>query len=137
MSELKPCPACGGDAKEDFGFSIDKAEDTLFFCWCQTCGLKSRSKSYLLKANEAWNNQPRIDKLIKKYNTLVEHSHHYCSICNQYEPMEDLEGGLEEPCSDCTEPQEQERFCHTCQGTGISATGSMECSCSDCGGAGR
>ena len=70
--ELKPCPACGG-TKIIMDWLSKGSTDTQYnVFYCEKCEFQSSESSDLPKAIEAWNNQPRIDKLEKQLKEMAE-----------------------------------------------------------------
>ena len=59
MSELKPCPFCGGEALVQPTYDIDTNECDGFFAWCSNydCECKPQTRDYLTEAEAiaAWN----------------------------------------------------------------------------------
>ena len=54
MSELKPCPFCGGKAKKEYVYD-------LFWCQCESCFAYTIAHRREQRAIDAWNN--RYDSL--------------------------------------------------------------------------
>jgi len=74
MSELKPCPFCGGEAK-----TIKNAVGTLFWVYCWKCGARSDSYTieYEQKAIDAWNTRAERTCI----NRRIEPDIFECSEC--------------------------------------------------------
>lgn len=50
MTELKPCPFCGGEAELHDVYSIK-----LYWCKCEECGAETQAEDIIEKAIENWN----------------------------------------------------------------------------------
>jgi len=71
-TEIKSCPACGGEARiwEHDGGDCASCYSVI----CDDCDSESRNTTFEHEAIEAWNNQPRIDELEAKVKALEEQS---------------------------------------------------------------
>lgn len=84
MSELKPCPFCGGD-QLDIGIT----GGATFWVECSSCGSCSASHDDEYDATTAWNNRPGEDALQERVEALewlreveeyaMEHEHPVCT----------------------------------------------------------
>ena len=62
MSELKPCPFCGGEAREHAAFAHGAADRVGVYVECDGCGACSPTcwgEEAQRKASEAWNSRAR------------------------------------------------------------------------------
>ena len=55
MTNLKPCPFCGGEAEQDSYSSCDACGKEFNSIVCQDCGNRTNCCSPLDEAIEAWN----------------------------------------------------------------------------------
>lgn len=68
MSDLRPCPFCGGKASYDKSYKID----------CNDCGVSierwadNRHGSNKKEVKKAWNNQPQLNAAIEALEEIVE-----------------------------------------------------------------
>lgn len=73
MSELKKCPACGGEA---FIFTHDQGDyidyTPYYDVECKVCHISSTCEDTKAQAVEAWNNQPRIEELTELLRNLYQ-----------------------------------------------------------------
>lgn len=99
MSELKPCPFCGGEAEvysyeaerdifdsRSLGY-VDTEYYDMWGCWCKACAAMIPEKRTEAEAIEAWN--ARYERTV----TLKDNGH--CPDCNR------LVGSGERYCAYC------------------------------------
>lgn len=62
MTELKPCPFCGGKAKMHTGVTLSVPKRSLAYCYCMRCQATSahyedrkQDGTFLKEAIDAWN----------------------------------------------------------------------------------
>ena len=63
MEALKPCPACGGEARV---YENSTGDYTYFESECNDCHVNAAVMDLEYEAIDAWNNQPRIVELEKR-----------------------------------------------------------------------
>jgi Lar family restriction alleviation protein len=64
---LKPCPFCGGEAKQG-GYAISPDG---YFCACQKCGVYVDGYTDIPEAIAAWNTRPAPDELVEALRALL------------------------------------------------------------------
>jgi hypothetical protein len=92
MSELKPCPFCGGEAESENGFS---PMESIFYVWCsnEDCYLSPRyDGSERMFTVEQWNTRTLSPEITRKNITpnlaggmsaipdVKFHSHNFCEV---------------------------------------------------------
>lgn len=101
MSQLKPCPFCGGEAKNREPRAVSGAHDWFVQCKKQDClghfvpdgeflDLTTRDSQTKEEAIEKWNNRPMLDEAV----VLIER------IYEMGESGEDFEILVKDMCSD-------------------------------------
>ncbi len=62
MAELKPCPFCGGKAREKTHISGKWKKSKWFFVECSVCGSRTTISSVKEETEEAWNRRAEDGK---------------------------------------------------------------------------
>lgn len=85
MTELLPCPFCGGEAIVQPTYDIDTSERDGYFAWCSNyeCECKPQTRDYLTEAEaiEAWNT--RVERTCN--NATLVAGWFVCSSCGYQE----------------------------------------------------
>lgn len=73
MSELKPCPFCGGQCKEVMRFFSDDGKFLGYGVICAICGALGPSGQTASEAIATWTRRPLEDELAAALKGLLEH----------------------------------------------------------------
>lgn len=103
MSELLPCPFCGGKAGLCTNDEGDKYGDG-YFVWCRECAAESGCSSTDKEAIEAWNRVSDAVERMKPKKGVIEIDELYGSE-DRYCPL----------CDECLDPPyDVSNFCPEC-----------------------
>ena len=89
MTELKPCPFCGGSAKERAAFASGSTDKVGVYVECEGCGAWSKTEwgeGAEKKAADAWNTRPEHvdrDALLALADEIEDNDVTY-SVSTQY-----------------------------------------------------